>query len=536
MDEALVINPTTVYIHTVFTLRSLVANASLKLKVLVPGPEGALDEPVAWVHNTELPDPSPYVRERELVLTNGLWAGQASAAEFVANVRLARAAGIVFGLRPQTPSTPRELVSACRDAGLPLLEIAPAVPFTEVSQAVSAMYTDQRQQALVGMVRRGDALATAISRGAGPTGVLDVLRRDHDLPLAVVDRTGRVLAAAGADLDDAQARAVAAGLARRPPPLELKLELDRGETLAALFPVGAVGDVDAALICLRPLSGLEPAEQAALEQAARFLSLEVAKQQAVQAIEMRFAGELLEMVLSGGRTAEVAGRLQAFGVDAAGPLAVCALAFAGPEPATLPGLAEVAGEFLSASGIPALVAGGTQDVVSVLSWRHPEPELPLLAERLLAALGRRFPGRRVVAGLGGVAPHAAGLRQPLLHAREACRVLRRSPGGPAVRRFAELGTHRLLLGLVDSETLRGFSRDLLGPLREHDARRGSDLEATLRAFLDHDGQWAATAAALHIHVNTLRNRLAKIAELTGRDVGRTEDRVDLFLALAVETN
>ncbi|GLX07321.1 hypothetical protein Misp03_42470 [Microbispora sp. NBRC 16548] len=522
------------YIHTVFTLRSLVANASLKLRVLVPGPEGAMDEPVVWVHNTELPDPSPYVRERELVLTNGLWAGQATPAEFVASVRLARAAGIVFGLRAQTPRTPPELVAACRDTGLPLLEIAQAVPFTEVSQAVSAMYADQRQRALAGMVRRGDALATAISRGAGPSGVLDVLRRDHELPLAVVDRTGRVLAAAGADLDDAQAGAVTAGLARRPPALEV--ELDRAATRAALFPVGAVGDVDAALVCLRPLSGLDPAEQAALEQAARFLSLEVAKQQAVQAIEMRFAGELLEMVLSGGqRTAEVAGRLQAFGVDAAGPLAVSALAFAEPEPATLPGLAEVAGEFLSASGIPALVAGGTQDVVSVLSWRHPEPELPLLAERLLAAVGRRFPGRRVVAGLGGVAPHAAGLRQPLLHAREACRVLRRSPSGPAVRSFAELGTHRLLLGLVDSETLRGFSRDLLGPLREHDARRGSDLEPTLRAFLDHDGQWAATAAALHIHVNTLRNRLAKITELTGRDVGRTEDRVDLFLALAVET-
>ncbi|MEU9843095.1 helix-turn-helix domain-containing protein [Actinomadura sp. NPDC048032] len=55
--------------------------------------------------------------------------------------------------------------------------------------------------------------------------------------------------------------------------------------------------------------------------------------------------------------------------------------------------------------------------------------------------------------------------------------------------------------------------------------------ATLRAFLDHDGHWQATAAALRVHVNTLRNRLAKIAELTGRDTARTADRVDLFLAL-----
>ncbi|MFD1502866.1 PucR family transcriptional regulator, partial [Streptosporangium lutulentum] len=66
------------------------------------------------------------------------------------------------------------------------------------------------------------------------------------------------------------------------------------------------------------------------------------------------------------------------------------------------------------------------------------------------------------------------------------------------------------------------------------ARRGGELEATLRAFLDHDGHWAATAASLHVHVNTLRNRLSKIAELTGRDVSRTEDRVDLFLALEAD--
>ncbi|MEV0146174.1 MULTISPECIES: helix-turn-helix domain-containing protein [unclassified Nonomuraea] len=514
-----------------FTLSSLAGDASLGLRVLVPGPPGALDEPLAWVHNTELPDPSPYVRERELVLTNGLWDGQVTPAEFVAGVRRARAGGIVFGLRAKVPRAPEELVKACEEAGLPLLEISAEVPFTAVSHAVSALYADQRQEALVGMIRRGDALATAISRGAGASGVLRVLTRDHDLPLAVVDRMGRLLAAAGAELDDEQVRVVTAGLARRPPALELRLRTG----LAALYPVGAVGDVDAALICLRPLSALTSVEREALEQAAKFLSLEVAKQQAVQAIELRFASELLEMVLSGGRrAAEAAERLRAFGVDPAGPLAVCAVAFAGADGPTLHGLAEVVGEFFANEGVPSVVAGGTQDVVAVLTWRQPEHDLPRLAERLLQGVAGRFPGRRPVTGLGGIAPHSAELRQPLVHAREACRVLRRSRGGPSVRSFAELGTHRLLLGLVDAGTLRGFSGDLLAPVREHDARRGGDLERTLRAFLDHDGHWAATAAALHIHVNTLRNRLDRIAELTGRDVGRTEDRVDLFLALAID--
>lgn len=513
-----------------FTLNALVADTSLQLRVLVPGSPGALDEPVAWVHNTELPDPSAYVRDKELVLTNGLWNAQVTAAEFVANVKRARAAGIVFGLRRETPRTPSDLVRACTEAELPLLEIAQAVPFTAISHSVSSLYAEQRQHDLIGMVRRGDALATAISRGAGASGVLRVLTKDHDLPLAVVDRMGRLLATTGARLDDGQLRTVAAGIARHPP----ALELDLGTTLAALYPVGAVGDIDAALICLRPLSGLTPAEHEALEQAARFLSLEVAKQQAVQAIEMRFAGELLEMVLSGGRAAEVAGRLRTFGVDPEQPLAVCSIALAAEEAATPHGLAQVIGDFLAAEGVLAVVAGGTQDVVTVLNWRRPQPELSVLAERLVKAVDKRFPGRRPVVGLGGLAPHSGELRRPLMQSREACRVLRRTRTGPAVRGFAELGTHRLLLGLVDPDTLRAFSRDLLGPLREHDARRGGDLEPTLRAFLDHDGQWATTAAALHIHVNTLRNRLAKAAELTGRDVSRTEDRVDLFLALAID--
>ncbi|MET7464187.1 helix-turn-helix domain-containing protein [Nonomuraea sp. NPDC005501] len=512
------------------TLEALVGNAALELRILEPGPPGALQNPVTWVHNTELPDPSPYIREKELVLTNGLWDGQVSPGEFVANVKRAKAAGIVFGLRAQKPHTPPRLIAACRAADLPLLEISQAVPFTAISQAVSATYADQRQQEVIGMVRRGDALATAISRGAGASGVLRVLTRDHDLPLAVVDRMGRPLAASGTELDTAQLRIVAAGLARRPP----ALELDLGGGHAALFPVGALGDADAALICLRPLAELSAAERDALEQAARFLSLEVARQQAVQAIEMRFAGELLEMVLSGGhRAPEVASRLRAFGVDPTGALAVCTLAFA-DDAATEHGLAEVVGEFFAAQGVPAVVAGGTNDVVALLTWRQPEDELPVLAERLVESTAQRFPGRRPVAGLGSVAAYAGDLRRTLLQSREACRVLRRTSGGPAVRRFSELGTHRLLLGLVDPATLSASAHDLLAPVRAYDAQRRSDLEPTLRAFLDHDGQWAATAAALHVHVNTLRNRLARVTELTGRDVGRIEDLVDLFLALTID--
>jgi DNA-binding PucR family transcriptional regulator len=92
----------------------------------------------------------------------------------------------------------------------------------------------------------------------------------------------------------------------------------------------------------------------------------------------------------------------------------------------------------------------------------------------------------------------------------------------------------MLLGLHDRGVLRRFADDLLGPLREHDGRSGTELERTLRVFLANDGQWSTTAADLFVHVNTLRNRIARIGELTGRDLARLEDRVDLFLAVEAD--
>ncbi|GAA4630873.1 helix-turn-helix domain-containing protein [Actinoallomurus vinaceus] len=513
------------------TIRRLVDDPALELRVLERGADGALDAEMRWVHTTELPDPSPYLRDRELVLTNGLWcAGPEDAEAFVARVAHAGAGGIVFGLRESVRRVPAELVAACRRARLPLIELSTDVPFTALSHAMATAYAEERQRELLGRVRRSDALADVMARGAGASGILRVLRRDHDLPLAVIDRTARVVATAGADLNSGRARLVAEALARHPPPLEL--DLGSGEC-ASIFLIAALGEVDAGLVCLRPMAELSPAEQDAMGQAASFLSLEVAKRQAVHAIEMRFAGELLDMVLSGpGRQAELPSRLRAFGIDAGHPLAVCALAFADDDGLT--GLGDAVTGFFLAQGVPAVTATASQDVVAIVSWREAEAEFAALARRLVADLAPRFGSRRLVAGLGGTVPDAAGLRRPVLEAREACRVLRRRSGGPAAMAYDDLNTHLLLLGGHDHETLRRFSSAVLGPLRAHDAARGGGLETSLRTFLANDCHWAATAAALHVHVNTLRNRMARIAELTGRDVNRTEDLVDLFLALRAD--
>ncbi|MEU8589242.1 helix-turn-helix domain-containing protein [Streptomyces sp. NPDC048664] len=57
------------------------------------------------------------------------------------------------------------------------------------------------------------------------------------------------------------------------------------------------------------------------------------------------------------------------------------------------------------------------------------------------------------------------------------------------------------------------------------------LLRTLETYLSHDGSWTRTAAALDLHVNTVHYRIRRVEDLTGRDLSRLGDRLDLRTAL-----
>jgi hypothetical protein len=94
-------------------------------------------------------------------------------------------------------------------------------------------------------------------------------------------------------------------------------------------------------------------------------------------------------------------------------------------------------------------------------------------------------------------------------------------------------SHVDLLAGVPDEFRRGFRDRILGPLRDYDANHQSHLEETLDVFLGCSASWSRCARELHIHVNTLRYRIEKINELTGRDLSRLDHQVDFLLALRV---
>ena len=85
--------------------------------------------------------------------------------------------------------------------------------------------------------------------------------------------------------------------------------------------------------------------------------------------------------------------------------------------------------------------------------------------------------------------------------------------------------------MAEPDALRAFADALLAPLDTYDREQHGDLLGSLQAFLQHNARWEAAAAALYVHRHTLRYRIRKVEELTGRDLGNSFDRMEFWLAL-----
>jgi PucR family transcriptional regulator, purine catabolism regulatory protein len=139
-------------------------------------------------------------------------------------------------------------------------------------------------------------------------------------------------------------------------------------------------------------------------------------------------------------------------------------------------------------------------------------------------------GDQAFVGAGGIAAGAPEVARSVVEATHACRFAERRRDARYLTHDT-IASHALLVGLQDDHLLGAFHASLIQPLETHDTQRHTDLLETLERFLGSGGRYQQTAEALHIHVNTLRLRLARIETLTGRDLNAMDDRVDFWLAL-----
>ena len=158
-----------------------------------------------------------------------------------------------------------------------------------------------------------------------------------------------------------------------------------------------------------------------------------------------------------------------------------------------------------------------------------------------AVRARRAPARARLRGgrlrpRGRRGPHGARRRaaarvpRGALRARGA-RAGRTNGDAAGLATYRDLGSFQLLLSLQDDEALRLFCDSILAPIEEGEGAYGGELMRSLEAFIECNGQWERAARQLYCHRHTLRYRIRRVEELTGRSLDSARDRIDFWLAL-----
>jgi PucR family transcriptional regulator, purine catabolism regulatory protein len=465
---------------------------------------GEADRAVAGAHTTDLDQPARYLLPGELVLTNGLWTEHVDGATWAADVATAGAAAIGFGLADHHPEVPADLRAACEELGLPLLEVPEELSF---SMIVAAAADDSGLRLQLSRTRR---LLQRLGAGGGHAALLDFLRQETRLDVWLVGPGGVPICDPAPDLELARS---AARAARRG---ELPAAVGEG---ACAFGAAPVQAARTAVLVGAPLADIGDDARLVIEQVTAYVVLEDGRARAQEEGRGTLASELVDLTWSGDLgAATLAARLRALGF-AGRPLTVVTSAN-DPRDVTYAGLG----------------CGATSAAA-----RHRDAVV-LLVESCADDLTDRLAGLIADGGddpvLGAGRPIAdpsdpAALRRSLAEAITALALARTRPEGQRVVRHLDIGSHASLLDFVDRQVLLSFRESVLGPLERWDREHGAELVRTIQAFLANDGQWRVTAAQLHIHHNTLRYRIGRVAALSGRDAETTAGRVDFALALAI---
>lgn len=542
------------------TVRELVRDLDIRL---LAG-ETALDAPVRWVHITELEDPTPWLSGGELLLTTGLLLDTPERQRaFVLRLADHGLAGLGFGVGFTHEQVPEALAEAARERGLPLFEIPYDVPFIAITESAFSRLVNEQYAILRRAIAAHERLERIVLSQSGIDAVVGALATLVGGPVLVFDARGGLLAHRSfrTELDDEtigelerelreRTRGGGAGDAGGRRGFAPSAGALAGRALA--LPVGASGprngDGDGApllqawLVAAKDSGTLSEFDRLTLHQAVTIVALELLRRRVAEETERRLAGDVLSGIVNGELSgADLGRRLEPFGLG----VRVGVIVLSPPRPGA-GGLAAAEGALAAAlrgeaaDGLVAIHDGLVGALVPGLDEEELFPLARRISERATRTLGLPL---RLGVGRAVASPEARRAFHEARCALEALALARphSDEGGDdgngggttktTVATYRDLGSFQLLLSLQDDDALRLFCDSILGPIEESEGAYGGELMRSLEAFIEENGQWERAAKRLYCHRHTLRYRIRRVEELTGRSMGSARDRIEFWLAL-----
>jgi purine catabolism regulator len=523
----------------VLTVRELITELDLRLDA----GEGGLDLPIRWVHISELPDPTTWLSGGEVLLTTGMGLDTpARQREFVELLADHELAALGFGVGFGHQKVPEPILEVARKRDFPVFTVPYELPFIAITEAAFSKLVNEQYSVLRRALSAQERLERVVLSERGLEALAGTLATLVGASVHIFDGRGDLLArhAFRVALPEAELELIAAALreriARRDHVQFMPEIEDPSRALA--IPVASEASViggpatpEAWLVAVKDDAPLTDFDRLALRQAVTIVALELLRERVAGDTERRLAGDVLAGLLAGELSgSDLQRRLEPFGL----PDRVSALALPKPRASGRGGanaaMAESAlAAALRAEATPALVATNGQ-VVALIPGMDEGP-LFALAERVASRVRSELPAEQVRVGVGR-AVAGGDARRSYHEARCTLEAASLGLGREAsIATYRDLGSFQLLLSLQDDEALKLFCDSVLGPIEQSEGYYGGELMRSLEAFIEENGQWERAAKRLFCHRHTLRYRIRRVEELTGRDLGSARDRIEFWLAL-----
>ncbi len=572
------------------TVRELIAELDMRL---LAG-EAGLELPIRWVHLSELLDPTPWLSGGEVLLTTGMQLQtEDQQRDYIALLAGRQLAGLGFGVGFAHERVPKALIAAAQEHSFPVFEVPYELPFIAITELAFSKLVNEQYAVLRRALSAQERLERVVLAERGLDALAGTLATLVGASVLVFDARGEPLVqhAFRRQLGPDELATLRAGVRERisrRDPVQFMPGLDDPSRALAL-PVVSEGGAgsgipapEAWLVAVKDDAPLSDFDRLALRQAVTIVALELLRERVAGDTERRLAGDVLAGLLAGDLVGtDLERRLEPFGLS--GSVSVLALPKPNGMPTGLNGagasvrvhngarqpqapaangtggngtgrkgtggngtggnavgngargsvlrLAESAlASALRAEGTPALVATNGQ-VVALIPGME-EDSLFALAERVSERVSGELAGAPVRIGVGrSVAGGEA--RRSYHEARCTLEAVSMGLSGRDARiaTYRDLGSFQLLLSLQDDEALKLFCDSVLGPIQHSEGYYGGELMRSLEAFIEENGQWERAAKRLYCHRHTLRYRIRRVEELTGRDLSSARDRIEFWLAL-----
>ena len=469
-----------------------------------------------------------------------------------------REAGALVACPGTPPSTlPAGCVAViCRhppaaDLGVPALVLAPGAPWGSViAELVSAIAGGSTHA--VAVAARA-ALHAPLVEGRGHPGLAAASHERLGVPVAILDEYLDIRGSAGlsdeedAFLESAILRARGHGPASITGPF-----VEEGMPGISRSMVMGAGGAIGVLVVWAPWP-LAPTQAAVVAELAEAVALERAREEVRTETESRLRGDLIEELMAGEVVSResLVRRARHLGADLSGGAVALIGKLQDPhtegriitDPRLVRRFLQQARAAMDLHWPRALVDWNEGRLLALLpptpagsgdpSREEIEAQAFTLGKRLLAATRETVPGLALTLALSRYTPEPERLGVALDEARLALSIGERLGRAGEVVTFEETGTYKLLFHIFADrpEELISFYEQTIAPLVRYDEQYQTELVGTLLTYLGHDCNLAATASTLYTHRHTVRYRLDRIAELSGLDIAKTDDREKLSLGL-----